>query len=139
MPLHTIVAQSHSPGANYYTVKYHSTTKYIFSYRLTEPLIFQEPHFARLLWLGGSKETCLVFADFVESQNVNGAFEPYLGCSAAGSLKGWVPLASNHIPAYGYIHLLHTDRTKIFGIKKLTAIIEIAPESFLKDGTKSKA
>lgn len=128
--MYTIVAQSHSPGVQIFWRE----KRYVFSYHLIEPLKFTEPHFARLLWLGGGNSPNLVFVDFVKRQNVNGILEPYIGCSAAGSLEGWVPLASDHIPSFGYIQVESSDKKKLSGVHNYTAIFEIAPESFIKNG-----
>ena len=103
----------------------------ILSYQLSAPLVFQEPHFARLLWLGGDSAATLVFADFVERQEVNGEKLQYLGCSATGSLCGWVPLASDYIPHFGFLFLRHANWSTAYATKKFTVIIEIAPLSWI--------
>lgn len=126
MPFHTIITQTVLPNCHSYT----SGKNYYFSYNLAEPLQFTEPHCARLLWASGAvKVACLLFADFVKRQHVNGQLEPFLGGTAAGSLVGWVPLASNQIPQVGYYYIRQADLGNLAEDKKLTVIVEIAPES----------
>ena len=116
---------------------YRNNGQYLISYKLTEPLKFSEPHFARLLWMGGyNKNISLVFADFVERQEINGQLEPYLGCSAASSVPSWVKLASNNIPSIGFIQVKLANTGSIPDYQKFTFIIEIASQSWIH-GTKS--
>lgn len=97
-----------------------------FSYTLPEALHFDEPHFARLVWLGGSKKSCLVFADFVKTQYVNGQLEPFLGCSGSSAIGSpWIPLASSYIPSFGFIKVRPTNFSSLSEETKLTLIVEI--------------
>jgi hypothetical protein len=126
--IHTIVAQSGVEGSQYYFID----KKFYFSYNLVEALTFDEPHYARLLYFGGSnKQSLFVFADFLQRQNVNGHLEPYLGCSSVAATSSWVPLASNHIPAIGYLQITTSDRKAIAGGYYFTIVIEIAPKSWI--------
>lgn len=98
---------------------------FVTSYSLPNSLHFDKQYYARLVWLGGVNKSVLVFADFVQRQHVNGSLEPYLGCSASSARNGWVPLASNHIPAFGVITVrpaIHASPRDL----KLTIVIEIA-------------
>ena len=113
-----------------------SGSGYNFSYSLSKPLEFKEDHFARLVFLSGTKEIALLFADFVRRQEVNGALEPYLGASAAASLNSWVPLANNCIPSFGLLHIRQANFSTLPEGKKVTAVIEIASKSWI-DGAKS--
>lgn len=132
MPFHTIVTQTGLPICRSFVV---GKTLH-FSYNLPEPLKFSEPHCARLLWLGGSKKVCLLFADFVERQHVNGAFEPFLASTAVGAISGWVPLSSNQIPQIGYYKLRTANFETLEPGKKYTAVVEIAPLSWINGAQK---
>ena len=105
--------------------------RFLISYRLTNPLKFSEPHYARLLWIGGRANVSFVLADFVARQEVNGQLEPYLGCSATGSASHWVPLSSNLIPSDGFIQIRFANGTAIPANTKFTLVIEIASESWV--------
>ena len=124
---YTIVVQSaestetHLEGANF-----------LISYSLPWSLLFLEPHFARLLYVGGYGQALLVFADFVELQNVNGKAEPYLGCSANSAVNSWVPLSSTHVSSIGYLHVRSTKgKTPADLEKKLTIVIEVASKAWV--------
>ena len=110
--------------------------RYLVSYRLSNPLKFTEPHYARLVWLGGYKNVTIVFADFVERQEVDGEREPYLGCSAAASTPHWVPLSSNFIPATGFLQIRLANGKRIPANQKFTIVVEIGSESWVH-GTQS--
>ena len=103
----------------------------VLSYHLAEPLRFKEQHFARLLWLGGDSTPTLVFADFVELQEVNSQRAPFLGCSASGALSNWVPLASDYIPDFGFLTLQRANQSKVPENKKWTVVIQIASKSWI--------
>jgi hypothetical protein len=131
---HTIVIQGGKSVVNNFTKGSH-----LYSYHLNEQLNFTEPHYARLLYLGGASDSCFVFADFVERQNINGELHPFLGCSAKqGNINSWVRLSSNHIPTCGYIQLRPTSPHRpLSATSTHTIIIEIASESFVH-GAKSQ-
>jgi hypothetical protein len=134
MPSQTIVIQTHD--SQNHTSK--EGSKWYITYTLADILKFDEPHYARLLYLGGTKEICLVFADFLKRQNVNGVLVPYLGCSSTAASASWVPLSSNHIPQTGVITLISTTLTALTATSKITICIEVAPESWI-NGTESQA
>ena len=135
MPFHTIVTQTGLPICRSFLVEEKKVSTLAFSYNLVDPLKFTEPHCARLLWLGGSKNPCLLFADFVERQNVNGSFEPFLASTAAGAKTGWVPLASNQIPQIGYYKLRRANLAAL-GAGTYTVVVEIAPLSWINGAQK---
>jgi hypothetical protein len=108
-------------------------------YRLAEPLQFDEPHYARLLYCGGSKDPLLVFTDFTERQHVNGEFHSFLGSSSPNSKSSWVALSSNYVPSVGIIKLSQTNQSSVpEGPKHYTLVIEIASESWIH-GTQGEA
>ncbi len=110
-----------------------------YTYSLAKPLNFTEPHYARLLYVGNATITTFVFADFVERQHVSGEPLPYLGCTAKqGCINPWVPLASNHIPSFGYVQLRPADsRYHLEEGSRQSIVIQVASESFL-NGTAGK-
>ena len=110
---------------------------YVIPYILTRPKQYTEDHFARLVSLSGAKDVILVFADFVQRQEVNGQLEPFLGTSAANTVNPWVPLANNTIPTLGILHLKKANRLTIPSGKRLTAIIEIASRSWINGAQSS--
>ena len=132
MPRHTIVTQTGQPICRSYFV---GKTLH-FSYNLPEPLKFTEPHCARLLWLGGAKKPCLIFADFVERQSVNGSLQPFLASTAAGAKSGWVPLNSTQISQIGYYQLRQANFEALESGKKYTVVVEIAPQAWLNGAQK---
>ncbi len=121
-------------------VKKFSQGNHTYSYHLTTPLEFKEPHYARLLYVGSLTKTQLVYADFVALQLVNGVRQPYLGCSAKqGCVNPWVRLASNHIPSFGYITFKPLSSSNLLKQETRPVIIlQIASESWL-NGTSGKA
>lgn len=127
MPPHTLFIHTRDLDSK---VSFHNKKAFI-TYTLAEQLHFEEPHFARLLWLGGSKEVALVFADFVKRQSVNNELLPYLGSSATGAYYSWIPLASNHIPQTGIITIEHANKSSIAATSNFNIAIEIAPESWI--------
>jgi hypothetical protein len=120
-------------------VKQESKGIHTYSYHLTEPLEFKEPHYARLLYVGAITKTQLVFADFVVPQLVNGVRQPYLGCSAKqGNVNPWVRLASNHIPSFGYVTFKPISASNLMNkTTRPVIILQIASESWL-NGTSGK-
>lgn len=118
-----------------------NTKTFYLGYKLSgPPLKFTEPHYARLLYLGGSANPVLVFADFLQRQQVNGELEPYLGTSSPQSPNSWVRLDTDSIPEIGYIKLRRADNQAITtAAPRFTVVIEIASESWIHHhGTKSK-
>ena len=116
---------------------FHHDGRYLISYKLTDSLKFTEPHYARLLWLGGfNKNISFVLADFVARQEVDGQLEPYLGCSATGSASHWVPLSSNLIPSDGFVQVRLANGKRIPANTNFVLLIEIGSESWVH-GTKS--
>ncbi len=131
----TVVAQYTESG---HQLINQETRTLSFSYHLTEVLKFSEPHYARLIFVGGAGNPTFVFADFVQPQQVNGQLESYLGCSSAGSVSSWVPIATDSIPAFGYIHLRRADNRNITTKDPIfSVVIEIASESWI-NGTKGQ-
>ncbi len=117
-------------------------TSHFLRYQLASSLRFQEPHYARLVHIGGVQLPVLVYTDFVERQHVNGQFSSYLGNSGASSSNTWVPLASNHIPTFGFLQLSLANRGNLGDVesasdKKYTLIIEFGSESWVH-GTKGE-
>ena len=122
----TLVVQSSKSHDNH-----QSDREIVLSYQLAEQLRFKEPHFARLLWLGGDTTPTLVFTDFVALQHVNGQRAPFLGCSAASALCDWVPLAADYIPDFGFLTLQRANYTNVPKNKKWTVLIQIASKSWI--------
>ena len=133
MPL-TLVVQS----AKSFESIYSNDGKYLISYKLPEPLHFDEPHFACLNRVTGAERPVLVFTDFTERQIVNGDLAPFLGCSGDGS-RTWIPIASNHIPSYGYLRLHTASDQKLGPNKSFTIIINIASKSELENGAQVRS
>lgn len=109
----------------------HLGREVVLSYQLASPLRFKEPHFGRLLWLGGDSTPTLVFANFIELQQVNGQQAPFLGCSASGGLRDWVPLASDYIPDFGFLTIQRANNSSIPKNKKWTVVIQIASKTWI--------
>lgn len=126
-----LVIQNNKSKINQFSGK-----EYTISYALASRLEFKEDHFARLVFLSGTKNIVLVFADFVRGQDVNGVLEPYLGSSATASLNSWVPLANNSVPSHGLLHIRNANLTPLAAGRKITLVIEIASKSWI-DGAKS--
>jgi hypothetical protein len=113
-------------------------SNFAISYSLPWSLLFLEPHFARLLFVGGYSKGLFVFADFVELQYVNGKVEPFLGCSSTSAVNTWVPLASTHIPSIGYLHVRSAKgRTPADLGDKLNIVIEIASNTWINGASGS--
>jgi hypothetical protein len=121
-------------------VKKFSQGNHTYSYHLTTPLEFKEPHYARHLYVGSADKTQFVFVDFVVPQRVNDELLPYLGCSAKqGNTNPWLPVASTSIPSVGYFTLKPTDSKNLLATtSKQSIVIQIASESWL-NGTSGKA
>lgn len=133
MPSHTVVIQNREP--NKYSIE--GINCYI-TYTLADIIKLEEPYYARLVKLGGLKDTCLVFAEFVTRQNFNGKLLPFLGSSATAVINPWIPVASNYIPQTGHITITTANRAKLPDLIKITLVIEIVPESWI-NGAKSQA
>ena len=134
MPLIIVTRSELSVDSHY------SEGRYVIAYQLPESLLFEEPHYARLVYASGVNNSCLLFADFVQLQVVDGSLQPYLGCTAIGAERSWVPLASNNLPSFGYFTVERLDRTKLPRAFSYRLIVEIASASELEaNGAKGKA
>ena len=130
---HTIVIQSDAPNSQLTRIRESKTIQ--FAYHLDKPLEFNEQHYARLLWFGGTVAPCCLFVDFLQRQNFNGVLEPFLASTASGAKTSWVPLASNYIPSVGYRYIRQDDGNGIRRGQKYTSVIEIASESWINGAT----
>ena len=115
----------------------HAGSEHTLSYDLVKPLEYKEDHFARLVSISGTKEIVLVFADFLQRQQVNGKLEPFLGTSAANSRNSWVPLANNCVPTIGLVRIKTANTKHLAARSNITVVIEIASQSWI-NGAQSK-
>jgi hypothetical protein len=120
-----IVVQSHLSKEHYLN----DQGEQLFTYHLTRALNFTEPHYAKLLYIGGIDRASLIFTDFIASQEVSGNLEPFLGSSGVGTERDWVALASNYIPTSGYIQVRYANTSNITKESNITCIILIESES----------
>ena len=109
-----------------------------FSYHLSEqPLVFDEPHYVRLVQLSTpANVSFIVTCDFVATSPTWGPFPGYLGIATTRNNNNtWIPLASNSVPALGFLHIQSTtSNTAIKDLRSVTVVLEFAPESWLKHG-----
>lgn len=112
---------------------------YQVSYHLSEPLVFHEPHYARLVNIDGIGRPCIILADFVKSQQVNGIPTPLLCVWSATQISTWVPIAQNYLSTTGLVEIYRSDGNPMTkNDQRKTSIvlaIEIASESWIH-GTK---
>ena len=107
------------PSGGYYRVSYH----------LSAPLVFSEPHLARLTSLSGPSNVTIVYADFVAPQNVNGRLHQLLGISSTKSIPTWMPLDRNQISSEGELTFEFASGAALPVDQKICAVIEFAPAS----------
>ena len=127
--LTTIVIQTRSPDCNLEQVgkawKVH--------FQLRKPLVFDEPHVARLLGISGVTDILLVYADFVAHSPFNSGEKQFLGIISSRSRTSWVPLATNQISNVGQL-LFETAKGGSIShhdASNSTFVIEIAPASLV--------
>ena len=111
-----------------------------FSYHLSEqPLVFDEPHYVRLVHVVTPAVTTFIVAcDFVASSPAQSPYPGFLGLAnnSRSATNTWIPLASNALPAIGFLHIQSTSTTNpIVDIRNVTVVLEFAPESWLKHGS----
>ena len=102
-------------------------------YNLAKPLIFSEPHVARLIGLSGPADIMMLFADFVAYQPFNSEKRQFLGMISAKGKTGWVPLATDRISSNGHLIMEAARGTALrtADVENSTFIIEIAPTRFV--------
>ncbi len=107
--------------------------KFYFSYILPEPAKqFEEPHFARLLWVYPKTKTPLyICADFVQEQLIDGKRIPFIGCTDGAFQIFWAPLVINPLPTTGVIFASSCGGENLRLNLKLYVGIEIASATWL--------
>lgn len=78
------------------------------SYRLAKELKFSEPHLVRLSHVQFTSRLqphCVVLTDFTHPQLYNGELLGFAGNTNPDAVNDYLPLLSNHVPAFGKIRL----------------------------------
>ena len=91
--LTTIVVQTRSPDC----ILEQSGKSWKVHFQLPKPLVFDEPHVARLLGVSGTSDIVLVYANFVAHSPFNSGQKQFLGIVSTRSRTSWVPLATDQI------------------------------------------
>lgn len=120
-------------------IKRRSASSFFIGYMLHHTLQFDEPHYARLLWVYVTKQNqepldqpLVVVANFVQDQECKGDRYPFLGCSGISGPQPWVALASPLcIPQSGHYIVSTPHYTPIPDNAHYTIIIEVAPKSIV--------
>ena len=90
-----------------------------------------KPHLARLVHFHGtgSNQAMVVYADFVEPQDVGGGMQPFLGFSALEGENPWVPVTTSTISRIGHLRIENAseDNRKVSRKSSWAILIEIVP------------
>ena len=93
------------------------------------------PHLARLVHFHGTGKNAamVVYADFVESQDVGGGLQPLLGFSALEGENPWVPVADCNISRIGQLRIENASEgnRKVQRKTSWVIAIEIVPFDFV--------
>ena len=112
--------------------KFISTKSLTLSYHLPKPIVLSEPYVARLAGYSGNSNSSVIYADFVQSQSVNGKQRQLLGFRSQTSTNFWVPVITNTIPTTGLLQITVLSDTGTFKAgeeNSQSLIIELAPRS----------